>query len=414
MDVIKQKKSSRLSKRLVYSSVLVFSIMAIGGVLASVDFNAKRVDRSKVMLGEVTSGDLDITVNSNGSLEPRNIEWLTAQVNGRVAEVLVKPGDKVEKGQVLLRMTNPALEEAVESAFSAWEGATANTMSKKVNLERDLLNQESVVLRAKFTKEKTQMEVIALRELGNASAAIKLRKAEVDLRQQEGQYEIEKKKYDKLVANAESMMAVSKASEDQLKNALTRARRQVANLEIITGIDGVVQEMPYKVGQPVAPGEQLGRVVQPEALYAELKVPALRSSEVHVGQRVEINTRVGYLTGQVERVDPTVVAGNVIVDVSIEQNNKVPVRPGLPVDALIYTAELKKVLYVDKPAFARANDTISLYRLDSDQSYAELTNVKVGKVSVNHIEVLGGLTAGDRIIVSDSSDWNDYSRILLN
>jgi len=414
MDIKKERKTKRLSKRMMFVGILASSSLLIGGVLASIDFSAKRVNQRNIMVGTVQSGDLDITVSSNGTLKPRNVEWLTSQVEGRVTEVLVKPGDRVERGEVLLRLTNPTLLESVESAYSAWEGAIANTISTRVNLERDLLNQESVVLRAKFAAEKTEMEVIALRELGSASAAIKLRKAEVDLKQQIGQHQIENKKYEKLQKNSEAILAVNKASEEQLSNALVRAKRHVANLEIVAGISGVVQEMPFKVGQQINPGEQLGRLAQPEELYSELNVPALRSSEIHVGQRVRINTRVGFLSGKVERVDPTVSGGNVVVDVSIENDANVPVRSGLPIEGVIYTAELNNVLYVEKPAFARSNDRISIYRVDEDREYAFRTNIRVGKMSISHVEIVEGLEAGDRIIISDSSEWQDYEKILLN
>jgi HlyD family secretion protein len=413
MDVKRQKKLTKWRKQTGYAAVLVSGIAFAGALLTSMDFTAKRIDRSNVMIGVVQSGKLEITVSANGTLKPRNVEWLTSQVDGRVAEVLVQPGDVVTAGQVLLRLSNPGLIASADEALAAWEGAAANTISTKVSLERDVLNQESVVMRAQFAMEKTALEVVALRELGSASAAITLRKAELELKQLKHEHEIERKKIAKMVENAQAMIAVNEASVAQLENALTRARQQVAYLEIVAGISGVVQEMPYKIGQQVKPGEQLGKIAQPDKLYSELEVPALRAGEIQVGQRVKINARSGFINGRVERVDPTVTSGNVIVDVALDSESDIALRPGLPIEGVIYVAELAHALHVDKPAYARAHDQISVYRLD-EQGYAVRTSVRVGKVSINQIEILEGLQAGDRIILSDSSSWQDHSKILLD
>jgi RND family efflux transporter MFP subunit len=211
-----------------------------------------------------------------------------------------------------------------------------------------------------------------------------------------------------------AQLAAKQAQVVQLSKALDRANDNISALTITAGIDGVLQEMNLKIGQRLLPGSEIGRIARQDQLYAELKVIARQASDISVGMPVIVDTRNGTISGQVTRIDPSVIDGTVLVDVKLVGELPNGARPELQVEGVITIAELRNVLFVGKPSYAKENSSSSVYQLDENDNYAERKVVKFGRSSVSFVEVVSGLKNGDKIILSDSSDWQAYDKILIN
>jgi HlyD family secretion protein len=180
------------------------------------------------------------------------------------------------------------------------------------------------------------------------------------------------------------------------------------------GIDGVLQQVPVEEGQRVTPGIAMARVAQPEKLKAEVRINETQAKDIQIGQVAEIDTRNGKIAGRVSRIDPAVQQGTVTVDVTLEGELPKGARPDLSIDGTIELERLVDVLYVERPAYGQADSTIGLFKLAEDGNLANMVQVRLGRTSVNEVEILGGLEEGDRVILSDSSQWDDADRIRLN
>jgi multidrug efflux pump subunit AcrA (membrane-fusion protein) len=122
---------------------------------------------------------------------------------------------------------------------------------------------------------------------------------------------------------------------------------------------------------------------------------------------------LGVISGNVMRVDPAVQNGTVTVDVKLTGELPKGARPDLSVDGTVDLERLDNVLYVGRPAFGQENSTISLFRLGPDGHEALRVPVKVGRASVNSIQVVDGLHEGDTVVLSDMSRWDNTDRIRL-
>ena len=191
-------------------------------------------------------------------------------------------------------------------------------------------------------------------------------------------------------------------------------RSQVGTLRVLAGTNGVLQQMEAEVGQQVTPGTNLARVVEPQHLKAELRIAETQAKDIQLGQKAEIDTRNGVIPGRVSRIDPAAQNGTVTVDVALEGALPQGARPDLSVDGTVELERLDNVLYVGRPAFGQPGSTVSLFKLDPDGRAATRAKVRFGRASVNTIEVLEGLREGDRVILSDTSQWDSYDRIRLN
>jgi multidrug efflux pump subunit AcrA (membrane-fusion protein) len=416
MDYIRTpSKSAFKSRKVLIVAVSAFLLIAIGGLL-SLDFTTQRVDRSKLTISTVKRGALEIKVNANGQLVPRNVEYIASQVNGRVAKTFVKPGDAVKPGTLLVQLENPQLVASEEEARSAWEGALNEAKAARADLHAELLAQQSVLTQAKFAMERAQVRLDAESKLVGQGiiSEIDYENSKLNLAQTKQQYALEQERFSAIRNNVNVQIDVRQSRANELAKAYERARDQVANLKIVSTIDGVVQELSVDVGQQMQPGAPIGRVAQPGALYAELRVPAREATEVQAGQKVIVDTRNGTIDGVVSRIDPAVRDGVVIVDVDLPGKMPQGARPQLQVEGIIYIAQLSDALYVGRPAYVKSNASLPVYLLDRGENYAERTVFASGKVSLDHVQVLSGLKEGDRIITSETGEWQGKERILLS
>jgi multidrug efflux pump subunit AcrA (membrane-fusion protein) len=416
MDHTRPRSNAQLKKRIALIAALTIVLIGGGVTLANIDFSSQRVDRDDLAIETVQQGTMEIKVSATGQLLPRNIEQIASQVSGRVARVFVKPGDVVRGGQLLVELTNPQLIASADEAYSAWEGATADLQAAQAELQTNSLNQEIVVTQAQFNLEKAKLQLEADTNLAGQQiiSDIEFKRSKLSVAQLTKTHHIEEGRLQSIRGNIRVQLAVKNAHVTQLARALDRARNQAVNLKIVAGIDGIVQAVGVDVGQQLQPGSPIGRIAQRDQLYAELRVAAREATEVQSGQTVVVDTRNGVVNGMVTRVDPGVTAGTVIVDVDLSGALPPGSRPHLPVEGIIFVNQLRNALYVGKPSYVKSNGPMTVYKLDEAGRYATRVTIRAGKLSVNHVQVLEGLKAGDRIITSEIGEWQDKERILIN
>jgi HlyD family secretion protein len=415
MDHARPKSNARRIKRAVFGAAVAIALISGAVTLANIDFSSQRVAQDKISIETVRQGTMEVRVVANGQLLPRHIEQLATQVSGRVAKADIKPGAIVHVGQVLVVLTNPQLVTSAEEAQSAWEGAVAEEQASESEFQTALLNQEVVVTQAQLTVEKARLKAEADTVLAadKLISQIELRRTQLDVVSSEKTFAIEQNRLARIRDNIQVQLSVRKSRVTQLARALDRAKTQAADLNVVAGINGIVQAISVDVGQQLQPGNPIGRIAQQDQLYAELKVPAREATQVQPGQTVSVDTRNGIVSGTVTRVDPGVTEGTVVVDADLKGPLPAGARPQLQVEGVIFISQLPNTLYVGKPAFVQSDAPMSVYKLDPDGRYATRVTIRAGKVSVNYLQVLQGLRAGDRIITSEYGGWQGKERILL-
>jgi HlyD family secretion protein len=416
MDRAKTKSKAPMIIRRTVIPLAALLLIGGGVTLANIDFTTHRVDRGKLSIETVQQGTMEIKVSANGQLLSNNIEELVAQVAGRVAKKDIKPGAVVQVGQVVIELTNPDLISNAEQAQLAWEGAEPELQSSEADLQINILNQQGVLSLAQLNLEKAQLT--GKNDLALAAAGVipemQLKNAELDERQLMQTYAIQESRLQKLRDSLQDQLAVHRFHGTQLARALDRVKTQAADLKIVAGISGIVQTIDVEVGQQLQPGNAIGSIAQQDKLYAELKVPAREAGQVQAGQSVIVDTRNGTVNGTVTRVAPGVVDGTVVVDVDLQGVLPAGARPQLQVEGIIYISRLPNSRFVGKPSYVKNDSAITVYKLDSTGRYATRVKIEAGKVSLNYMQVLQGLNAGDRIITSDIGEFQDEERVLLN
>ena len=414
---IQRPSNARAKKirRIVYATV---AILLVGGVtygLSRLRPAAPTVDRATIWPDEVKRGPMLREVRGLGTLVPEDIRWIPAQTDSRVDRWVLRPGAIVKPNSVIMELSDPTLQRDALDAEFQLKGAEAEYANLQVQVNSELMNQKAneAAVRSEYEQahlqhdvdEKLFKEGIGSDHIRNLS---KVREEQLAIRVQ-----LEGERTKVAADSARARLAAQQARINQQKALYQLKKSQLDALHVRAGIDGVLQLVPVEVGQHVTPGTNLARVADPKKLKAEIKIAETQAKDVAIGQKATIDTRNGVVNGHVSRIDPSVVNGTVTVDVVITDPLPNGARPDLSVDGTVELENLKDVLFVGRPVHGQADSTIGIFKLVDDGSEAVRVNVKLGRSSVNTIEVVQGLKVGDKVILSDMSAWDNFDRIRL-
>ncbi len=364
----------------------------------------------------VKRGPMVRQVRGIGTLVPEEVRWIPAISEGRVERLVILAGTPVKADTVILELSNPELELQALDAESQLRAAEASLTELRVRLESQHLDQEAAAARVKADFHQARMRADADQELAKNGliADINLKVSQVTADELGNRDRIERKRLDISDEAIQAQMAVQAAQVDQRRALARLRRRQFEDLRVRAGINGVLQQLPVEVGQRVTPGTPLARVAQPERLKAVVKIAETQARDILPGQKATVDTRNGVIEGHVARVDPAAQQGTVTVDIALDGELPKGARPELSVDGTIELERLANVLFVGRPAQGQAESLVGLFRLEEGGKEAMRTRVKLGRASVNTVEVVEGLKEGDRVVLSDTSAWDAFDRIRLN
>jgi HlyD family secretion protein len=391
-------------------------VLLITVFLTRLEPAAPTVAAETLLIDQVKRGPMLRQVRGPGTLVPVDVRWISAPVDGRVERIPALPGVTVKEDTILLEMTDPTVEQNVVDAESQLKAAEADYDNLKAKLESDLLAQKASVTTAQSASDQAKLQLEADERLSKDGLIpelnYRLSRLKHDQLFKQAQTEVDR--YQQSKRSSDAQLAAQRARVEQFRGTYELKRRQMESLKVRAGINGVLQELPVQVGQRVTPGTVLAKVARPESLKAELKVPEVQAKDVLPGQLASIDTRNGVMPGHVLRVAPSAVDGTVIVDVTLEGDLPKGARPDISVDGTIEIERLDNVLYVGRPAYGSANSKIEMFKLIENGKRAVRVPVELGRVSVNTVEVVKGLQAGDKVILSDTSAQDGYNKIRLN
>jgi HlyD family secretion protein len=313
-------------------------------------------------------------------------------------------------------LSNPQLQLDAEDFKWQVKAAEATYKDLQVKLDTAKLDMRSTVARTESEHVQNKLKAERDAELGKEGLlpdlTVKLSQAANE--EAAKRLELDRKRLEISSTSAEAQLAAQRVQIEKLRAAYELKRKQVEGLTIRAGTHGVLQQLPVEVGQQLAPGTILAKVAQPEKLKAEIKIPETQAKDVLIGQVAEVDTHNGVIAGHVSRIDPAAVNGNVTVDIRLEGALPSGARPDLSVDGTVELERLSNVLYVQRPVFGQPNSLIGLFKVSPDGKEATRVQVRIGRVSVQTVEILDGLKVGDKVVLSDMSAWDGHDRLRLN
>lgn len=417
-SVIRNKKI----KRAAYGVAGLTAILLITVFVSRLKPAAPSIERGTVWPDTVKRGPMIRQVRGSGTLVPEDIIWIPATTSGRVERILLRSGAEVRPDSIIVELSNPELQRTVIEARLQVESAEAQLTNRRAELDSALLTQRATAANVQSEWNQAQLRAEAdaalLKEglVDSLNAKISMARA-ADLAHRT---EIEKKRLDVAEKTLKSQLAVQETEVKRLRSTSDLRAQEVEKLKVRAGIMGVLQQVPVEVGAQVAAGANIARVADPQRLKAELRIPETQTRDIAIGQIASVDTRNGLVPGKVSRIDAAATNGTVTVDITLSGALPRGARPDLTVDGTVELERLDNVINMGRPAFGQENSTITLFKVvpgcDVTQASCEATRtqVRLGRSSVNTIEVLEGLKPGDQVVLSDMSAWDAHDRVRLN
>ncbi len=393
--------------------LLALALVVLG--LTRIDPAVPAVERDTVWTDTVRFGTMVRTVRGPGTLVPEQRRWVTAVTAGRVEEIRILPGTEVEPETVFLRLSNPDVEVQLLEARQQLSDAEARLVSLRLDLENGRLRQAGLVAQVRTQAMEAGRQYGINRTLAERDpdlvARAELERTREIAEELETRLALEQEGLEILEASLGEQLEAQRTQVERLEAIVAFTEDRVRSLDVTAGVRGVLAELPVEEGQWVTAGGTLARVVQPGRLKAEIRIPQTQAQDIAVGQEAEIDTRSDTIRGRVTRIDPSVQAGTVTVDVALPQDLPRSARPDLSVDGTVTVERLEDVHFVGRPAFGQAGSRIGIFLVVEGGAYAARTSVLLGQSSASEIEVREGLAAGDIVILSDMSQWDGYARV---
>lgn len=410
MDIKREVKPSR-RKYFIGGGALVL-VVAATVALRRLPQAAPNVERGTLWVDTVRRGEMIRKVSGTGTLVPEHIRIVSAVTAGRVEQLAMRPGVTVTKETVILDLVNPDEQLQLLEAQRGLTEAEGQLVNLRSTLESQRLNQQATVasLKTEFEQAKRGLTVAAAPGILSTNEVAQARDKAEELK---SRMNIEQQRLTVLTEQTESQIKLQKEQVERLRAILRFRQERIEAMHVKAGEDGVLQEMNLEQGQWVVPGQQLAKVAQPGRLKAVLRIQEGQAKDVVLAQPVAVDTHNGIIPGKVIRIDPQSQGGTVLVDVGLEGQLPPGARPELSVDGTVEIERLPDVLYVARPAFGQAESTVGFFRLAPDGKEASRVSVKLGRGSVNTIEIKSGLKIGDIVIISDMSNWDAFDRVRL-
>jgi multidrug resistance efflux pump len=413
VDIVREPP--KRTKRYVIAGAGLVALVLVTIAVSRLESRPPSVEAGTLMVDTVRRGTMLRQVRAPGTLAPEHIRYIAALTAGRIEALPLKPGAKVTPTTDLVQLSNPDVQLQALTAQQELAAAQSQAVTSGTTLSNEQLTAQSTLATALRDSANAARHAVALAELDKKgfSSRMEVDSGQDRVREANTRVAAARDQVRMLTNGIGDQVAVQKQQIDRLKAIVEFQNQRVASMRVVAGDSGVLQELPWELGQWVTPGQVLAKIARPGLLKAVLKVPETQAKDVAIGQSVDVDTRNGVVIGKVARIDPVVLNGTVNVDVSLPDSLPPGARPDLSVDGTIQIERLENVLYVGRPAFAQTDATVGLFKVEADGHTAVRQPVNFGRASVTTIEVRGGLKVGDKVIISDMSAWDNVNKVRI-
>jgi HlyD family secretion protein len=402
--------------------------LIIGGislvlVLASLILNQSgksslRIDSSRITVSRVEQGQFLEYYPSSGWVEPETSYFLDVEQGGRADEILVEGGQYVNKGDLILRLSNVALQrQNIETEMRLMENLDrqqntqfARTSNKLMmreslqDLEYQILDLEKRYRRYKaLTEQKTND--LSREQFEAVRDELAYRKNRRDLLKERIRIE------DQL---SEQQLELANKSIDRINVSLDLLNQIAASMDVRAPISGHLSSISAEIGQNILPGQRIGQIDLLDKFKLRVEIDQYYLNRVEIGTKgkLELNGKTYAVT--VKKIYPEVLNNIFNVDMTFIDEPPTGLKRGQELTVELSFGEPSQSLMVSKGGFYQQTSGRWVYLITAEGKSAVRTDIRLGRQNPRHVEVLEGLHEGDWVITSGYDSFNAVDELIFN
>jgi len=410
----KIEKKQFTATRMMAGTGLVIAVVLIVWALQGPGFgDSFRVDRSRINISTVTSGEFEDFIPIRGRITPLKSVYLDAIEGGRVEALLVEEGSYVTAGQPLLELSNTSLQLDVMSREAEVSEQLNNLRNTRLAVEQNRLKLKSDLVDIDYNLKRLNRLVERRRNLFERKLI-----AQQLLEEVEDEYEynlnrreitIESQHQDELLRK--SQIDQLESSVTQLENNLVIARKNLENLTIRSPIDGLLSSLNAEIGESKSRGERMGQVDVVGKFKITTSVDEYYVTRVDKGLSAVFTLQDRDYELVTTKVYPEILGGQFELDLAFVSALPDEIRRGQTVQLRLQLGAAGAALLLGRGGFFQETGGNWAFVLNPEESFAVRRNIRLGRRNPRFFEVLDGLEAGEKVIVSDYAAFGEMDRI---
>jgi HlyD family secretion protein len=415
MDKPIPKKKGLQKKHLVYIIAGAAFLALIYLAFFSDKTSTYRVEKDKLIIETVIEDQFNDYITVPGTVEPISTVFLDAQEGGRVEEILIEEGSMVSKGDIILKLSNPDLYLNIldsEAQLAEKENFLRNTLvameQDRLQIKRELLNLRYDVER----KERNYRQNVELMKDSLISVEEYLRsKEDLDMAIQSRELFVERQRQDSLFRSVQ--VENLQNNLENMRRNLSLVRQRVENLNVRATVDGQLGLLVPEIGQSISRGANMGQINVLTSFKVTAQIDEHYIDRVRTQLTAKLDRQGSEFDLVVRRVYPEVRNGTFEIDMTFENNIPDNIRTGQTYYISLQLGQPKRSLLVPIGGFFQETGGQWIFVLDETESFATRRDISIGRKNPKYYEVLEGLQAGEKVIISGYDTFGKNEKLVF-
>jgi HlyD family secretion protein len=415
MDRPIEKKKGLQKKHIGYIAVGIIIIVLFYMAFFTDRTSTYKVEKDKLIIEPVVYGQFNDYITVPGTVEPISTIFLDAQEGGRVEEKLIEEGSMVKKGDIILRLSNPDLYLNIldsEAQLAEKENFLRNT---QVTMEQERIAIKTQLLNIKYDIERKernyQQNVILMKDNLISREEFLRSKEDLDMARQSQDLFIERQRQDSIFRSVQ-VSTITVNLENMRKN-LQLVRNRAENLNVRAPIDGQLGLLTPEIGQSIQRGANMGQINVLTSFKVTAQIDEHYIDRVKTQLTATLDRQGNEFDLVVRRVYPEVRNGTFEIDMVFIDSMPDNIRAGQTYYISLQLGQPKESTMVPIGGFFQETGGQWIFVLDPSESFATKRNISIGRKNPKYYEVLEGLQAGEKVIISGYESFGKNERLIF-
>ena len=405
------RKKERNKKIILFSAIAVTIVVVISILISLMRTGVKKKD---IILSAVDQGTIEVSVSASGKVAPAFEEIITSPINSRIVEVYRRGGDSVDVGTPILKLDLQSTETEYKKLLDEEEMRRYKLEQLRVNNQTKLsdMAMQIKVSAMKLNRMKVELRNEHYLDSLGAGTTDKVRQAELSYNVAQLEYEQLKQQYDNEKEVAAAELKVQELDFNIFRKNLAEMKRTLDDAQIRSPRKAILTYINNQVGAQVPQGGQVAIISDLSHFKVEGEIADTYGDRVAAGGKAIVKIGTEKLEGVVSSVTPLSKNGVISFSVQLMDDNNRRLRSGLKTDVYVMNAVKEDVMRIANASYYVGRGEYDLFVMTSDDEIVK-RKVQLGDSNFEFVEVVSGLQPGDRVVVSDMSQYKNKTKLKL-